>query len=353
MKTPKISIIVPVYNVEQYISECIESLINQTLKDIEIIFVDDCGTDNSLNIVNDFAKRDKRIIILRLKNNSGVSACRNAGIKHAHAPYIMFCDSDDFYSPTMCEEMLNAIENSGADIAMCGTNIIYETDEKLKLGDDEYYRVKYEGTHEVTNDIVNNSDVSAWNKICKKEFFDKYNIQYPFGLRYEDAYFFRIYMLWAKKITFINKKLHNYRRRTGSIMNQTFKRCDMSAADHLKIAFEIFNYMNKYNKYEENYDYFWKSIFIPYFNFARWNIGKTYRQQTYNIASEFAKKHYIPGRLDFYTERALAMIKNKTLEKTKKYLFGLFKIKESIDKKTYHLLGLRIYKIKIKKNSDI
>ena len=347
MKTPKVSIIVPVYNVEKYVGKCIESLIKQTLKDIEIICVDDCSTDNSVSIIQNYAKKDKRIKIVKHTKNSGRSASRNTGIESSHAPYIMCCDSDDFYDETMCAEMFNAIEKSGADIAMCGMNIIYEADENLKQSDDEYYRVKNNGTKTITYDLINSCDVSVCNKIFKRSIIDAHGIKFPNGLNYEDAYWFFVYMLWAKRATFVNKKLYNYIRHPGSIMNQTFKKCDTSAIDHLKIAFEIFDYMNKYDKYNENRDYFWKSIFIPYLNLTRWHSSKKYHQQIYDMASSFVKQHYIPGNLDFYSEKTLDMIKNRTLEKTKKYLFGLIWIKESIDKKTYYLLFLPIYKIKI------
>ncbi len=347
MKTPKISVIVPVYNVEKYVGKCIESLVNQTLKDIEIICVDDCSTDNSISIIQDYAKKDKRIKIIKHQKNSGLATSRNTGIQSSVAPYIMCCDSDDFYDKTMCEEMFNAIEKSGADIAMCGMNIIYEADESLKQSDDEYYRIKNKGTKPVSYSLIESCDVSSCNKIFKRSIINEHNLRYPDGLKYEDAYWFFVYMLWAYKATFVNKKLYNYIRHTGSIMNQTFKKCDTSAIDHLKIAFEIFDYMNKYNKYEKNRDYYWKSIFIPYLNFARWHTNKTHQQQIYNMASSFVKQHYIPENLDFYSERTLDMIKNKSLEHTQKYLFGLFRIKESIDKKAYYFLFLPIYKIKI------
>lgn len=345
--TPKISVIVPIYNVEQYISECLDSLINQTLTDIEIICVDDCGSDKSMDIVQEYAAKDNRIKIVKHAKNSGLSASRNTGLENSSAPYIMCCDSDDFYTPNMCEVMLNTITQTGADIAMCGINVIYEADHHLKDSDDEYYRIKFSGIQDVSDEIIGKCDVSSWNKIYRREFLDKHEIRWPTGLKYEDAYFFNAYMVWAKKIAFITDKLYCYRRRPGSIMNQTFKKCDTSAIDHLKIAFEIFDYMNKHNKYNENRDYFWESIFIPYLNFAIWHSSEKYQHQIYDMASSFVKQHYIPGNLDFYSKRTLDMIKNKTLEHTKKYLFGLFRIKESIDKKTYYFLFLPIYKMKI------
>lgn len=345
---PKVSIIVPVYNVEKYIDECIKSIVTQTLYDIEIICVDDCGTDNSMAIVEKYAKTDKRIKILRHKKNSGLSASRNTGIEHSSAPYLMFCDSDDFYAPTMCQEMLNAIEKSGADIAMCGTNIIYETDidKSVKKSDETYYSVKFTGTEKVTNDIINNCDVSSCNKIFKKEIFLNHDLKYPFGLKYEDAYIFYTYMLWIKKITFVNKKLYNYCRRTGSIMSQTFNKSDGAAIDHLKIVIEIFKYMNKHNKFKGNCEQFWKNIFIPYFNYARWHAGKDYQNDINKLAYDFVKKNYIPQDLGWYSNRIMNMIANNRFKYVKKYLFGVVAIMNQIDYKTIYIMGLPVYKIK-------
>lgn len=346
-KTPKVSVIVPVYNVEKYIEECLKSLINQTLKDIEIICIDDCGTDNSMAIVEKYAKQDNRIKIIRHKKNAGLAASRNTGLDNSVAPYIMCCDSDDFYDKTMCATMYDAIKKSGADIAMCGINIIYEADENLKQSDDEYYRIKYRGVRAVTNDLINSCDVSSWNKIFVRKIIDKYNIRWPDGLKYEDAYFFRIYMLWAKKIKFINKKIYNYRRRTGSIMNQTFKKCDNSAIDHLKIAILIYDYLVANGLYKQHAQYYWTSVFIPYFNFARWNSSEKYQKNVYNIASDFIKQSDFPSELDFYTKRTKDMIVNNTLEKSCYKLYRLLKITETMDKKVYKFIGIPVYKIKI------
>ena len=349
INTPKVSVIVPVYNVEKYIKQCVKSLVNQTLKDIEIIFVNDCGSDNSMDVVQKYAKKDKRIKILKHKKNSGLSASRNTGIEFASAPYLMFCDSDDIYNKTMCAEMYNAIKKSGADIAMCGIKMFYETDvsNDVKNADKEYYRIKYKGVQKISNDIINNCDVSSCNKIFKKSIFEKQGLKYPFGLKYEDAFIFYAYMLWVKKIAFVNKYLYNYRRRDNSIMAQTFNNTDTSAIDHLRIAIEVFNYMKMHNKYDENYEQFWKNIFIPFFNFARWHSSEKYQKQIFDIAHDFMKQNVVSSNLEYYTNRTLEMIYNKTLERINNYLFGLFKIKEAIDKKTYCLCFIPIYKVKI------
>lgn len=117
---PKISIIIPVFNVEQYIAECLESCIHQTLKEIEILIVDDCGSDRSIEIAREYASRDSRIKILEQEENFGPFHCRNVGAKEAKADYIMFLDSDDFLDLNACEVALSATENNFYDIVGFG-----------------------------------------------------------------------------------------------------------------------------------------------------------------------------------------------------------------------------------------
>lgn len=117
LKNPDISIIVPVYNVEKYLPQCLESLINQTYANIEIICVNDGSTDNSLEILDKYAKRDSRIIVINQKN-SGVSVARNAALKIISGKYLMFVDGDDWIELNNCETAYNLIEKYNADVVM-------------------------------------------------------------------------------------------------------------------------------------------------------------------------------------------------------------------------------------------
>ncbi len=350
-RTPKISVIVPIYNVEQYISECLDSLINQTLRDIEIICVDDCGSDKSMDIVQEYAAKDNRIKIVKHEKNSGLSASRNTGLENSSAPYIMCCDSDDFYTPNMCEVMLNTITQTGADIAMCGINIIYEADHHLKDSDDEYYRIKFSGIQDVSDEIIGKCDVSSWNKIYRREFLDKHEIRWPTGLKYEDAYFFNAYMVWAKKIAFITDKLYCYRRRPGSIMNKTFEKTNNYAIDHLKIAFKLYDYFNKYDLCNEQSDNFWKNMFIPYLNFSIWNTNdKKSITEIQKLASDFVKKNYKYGVTDLTIDKTIKQIKNKTYMKTKTFCFGACSLKQTMEKTVFRIFGTPVYNIHTGRN---
>ena len=114
----KLSVIIPVYNVEEYLNECLDSITNQTLEGIEIICIDDGSTDNSPNLLKEYQKKDQRIKIIT-KENGGQATARNLGIKEAHGEYIAFIDSDDFIEPEMLEKLYTKAKNNNLDIAMC------------------------------------------------------------------------------------------------------------------------------------------------------------------------------------------------------------------------------------------
>ena len=140
-----------------------ESVVNQTMRDIEIICVNDCGTDNSMQIVNQFAKKDTRIKVINNPHNMGIADTRNVGLNAATAPYIMWCDPDDWMQPDMCEKMYNAITKNKSDIAVCGTNVVYETDNKIAKTDIGYFNIANNETVDVSGSIVGRTNVA---RIC-------------------------------------------------------------------------------------------------------------------------------------------------------------------------------------------
>ena len=167
-KRQSISIIVPIWNTDKYLRRCLSSLVNQTKKDIEIICVNDGSTDNSLEIINEFAAKDSRIKAVTQKNQ-GVAVARNVGLKNATGVYIMWCDSDDEYVPDMCEKMFNAIETQKVDMVVCAINVINnEVDSKLVGNIEDYVRLKFSGKQSVNWNLIVHTDVSLPSKIMKK-----------------------------------------------------------------------------------------------------------------------------------------------------------------------------------------
>lgn len=213
----KISIIVPFYNVEKYASKCIESIINQTYKNLEIILVDDGSKDNCGKICDEFAKKDKRIKVIH-KTNGGLSDARNAGIKEATGNYIGFVDSDDYIESDMYEYLLNLLEKNNADISICGVGEVYEDfeEESIKTKEDVIIYDNKEALKELLLDKKIRSH--AWDKLYKKELFN--NIFYPKGRKMEDVG--TTYKLFnkANRIVYGEKIKYHYLQRKNSIMGK-------------------------------------------------------------------------------------------------------------------------------------
>lgn len=241
----KVSIIVPVYNVEEYLPRCLDSLINQTLSDIEIIIVNDGSKDNSQKIIDKYKKKDKRIISL-IKENGGQSSARNYGFKYASGEYIGYVDSDDWVSPNMYEEMYNIAKKNNDDIVICDFYNAYD-DGKL---------INMSSLIEESDDIIKGyimSNPCPWNKIYKKELLnDKY---FPEGMIYEDYASNPLLAIKLKKVEYLKKRLYYYYIRDNSTMrisgfNDKFN--DILKAS--KIITEKINTNIEYHKYFEEYE---------------------------------------------------------------------------------------------------
>ena len=221
----EISIIVPVYNVEKYLENCIESILNQTFKDFELILVDDGSTDNSCKICDIYEKKDSRIKVIH-KNNGGLSSARNAGLDIACGKYVGFIDSDDSIHPRMYEILYDLIKKYESDISCCNYKKIYD------IFKDEYENVNSLEVIEMSNieAIKNLYDkeigvklVIACNKLYRKNLFDK--IRYKVGRLHEDEFMAHRILYNSKKITYVDNELYYYLQRDGSIMSKkTYKR---------------------------------------------------------------------------------------------------------------------------------
>lgn len=209
----KVSIIVPFYGVEKYIDKCLNSLVNQTLKDIEIIMVNDETPDNSQDIVDKYLKQYKNVKCIKQKNG-GLGNARNTGLKKATGEYILYVDSDDFIDIHMCEEMYNSAIKNKSDIVICGNNEVNEDYEVTKVSS----CYSYEDHKNIKLNLLLGK-VCVWNKLFKKSYLDKHNISFRSKIWYEDIDYTTILCYQTKKISFVDKPFYNYLIREGSIMN--------------------------------------------------------------------------------------------------------------------------------------
>jgi glycosyltransferase involved in cell wall biosynthesis len=212
---PLVSVVVPVYNVEKYLPECVDSIISQSYANLEIILVDDGSPDNCPALCDEYAEKDKRVQVIH-KKNGGLSDARNAGIKKATGKYICFIDSDDYVAKTFIEKLYEALDKNNANMSVCGYKCVYsdgtmKIDERPKeavLGEDDYWL-------KVNPDMFT-TFVVAWNKLYKKEIFAK--IRYEKGKINEDEIILHQVVSQCKRIAVISDKLYFYRKREDSIM---------------------------------------------------------------------------------------------------------------------------------------
>lgn len=326
MKKPKISVIVSAYNAEKYIKKCLIALMEQTLRDIEVICINDASSDDTLNIIKKTVDADERFVIINNTKNVGVSRSRNIGIKNARADFVMFCDADDYYDESMCEEMYKAVAySSRIDMGISEINVIYEAHREMKYSDDNYYSLKYTGIQKINDDLILNTDLSPTNKIFKKKVILDNEIYFPENLYYEDAYFCVAYFCCCRYVNFINDRLYNYIRHEKSTMSDTWSTDTEKdpAIDHLYIAFELFEFLKK-KSLIDNYNELYWNLFYSFELFALSNSKTVSRKKRVkNEASEFCKKNEVE------------------LEKTPSY------IKEKI--LSLNSLNAEINKIKIKR----
>ncbi len=251
-----LSVIIPVYNVENYLNECLDSVTSQTLDDMEIICIDDGSTDNSPYILKEYQKKDSRIKIIT-KENGGQATARNLGIKEAQGEYIAFVDSDDFIEPTMFEKLYTKSKDNNLDIAMCKIATYDNQTEEIK-NNVWYYMLGV--FRDFEKDIFNHKDtkeftchiaVTPYNKIYKTTLLKENNILFPEGLIFEDEKFFYDTYLRAKRVSIVDEFLYYYRiNRKGSTVD-TIKDNDFSDIVPIsKLIRETFKETNNYEDYK-------------------------------------------------------------------------------------------------------
>lgn len=297
---PKLSIIVPVYNVEKYLEKCIISILEQTFEDFELILINDGSTDNCGAICDDFAKQDNRIKVIH-KENGGQSSARNIGINIARGEYIGFVDSDDYIMPTMYEKLYKGCQKNNADISIAGWTTVNEYGDMIN---------KYQ----ISKVSFLSFMIKAypWNKLYKKKLFIENDFYFKEGMIYEDVELIPKLYTKANKVILIDSAEYNYLKRSNSTT---------ALIDH-KI-FDIFYAYESLRNYLINE-----------------NLWTKYGEE-YNIAAEIYKNHFL-DRL--YDCSSIFLIKNMKLIKNSMDELG------GVKNRVYLRLFIRHINISIKRN---
>lgn len=238
-----ISVIIPVYNVKNYLERCVNSILSQSYKKLEIILVDDGSTDGSGKLCDEIAKKDLRIVVLH-KNNGGLSEARNYGIERAKGEYISFVDSDDWIAPTMIEDLYNSILKYGVKLAICETTYAYEcynysprtTGDAFLLDKLSAYKLLLKNRRFRTN---------AWNKLYLADIWSK--LRFPKGKKYEDVYIMHEVYDMCDNIAYVDKALYYYFQRSDSIVHVPDISADYDLLEGTLLRSE---YLKKYKELE-------------------------------------------------------------------------------------------------------
>lgn len=291
----KISVIVPVYNVAPYLTQCIESLCRQTFSKLEIILVDDGSTDESGKICDEFAKKDPRILVIH-KKNEGLSSARNAGLSVASGKYIGFVDGDDFVSCEMYQKLYKIAESYESEIVCCQFQTSNgEITEKAEGSEtvtvlDTKQAVKKFFLREITE--------SVWDKLFSRRLFD--DLFFPEGEINEDTFVVITLILKSRQMIFYDKKLYYYRKRNGSITRSGYSekfrvvnrhitqietvidKCYPDLQAYMKLFFGVHYYylllsiltLPDRKKYKNDYEHYLKQFRKTLGSFLHWGTGK-------------------------------------------------------------------------------
>lgn len=255
MENIKISVIIPVYNEEDYLEECLDSVLAQTLKEIEVICVDDGSTDNSARILVEYAKKDPRIIVLK-QNNQYAGTARNLGMRNASGKYFSFLDADDIFSPFLLEKMYLAAEMYSSDVVICNFNY-YDTQsgrrEKGKLQDMEIspqnpYQFCWE---DIPEQLLQISRGWAWDKLFLADFVKQYGLTFSKTRTANDAYFVCMALARANRITKIDDYLVTQRINNKNSLSNTREKswyCGFQMLDDIKKGLEDANLYEQLEK---------------------------------------------------------------------------------------------------------
>ncbi len=267
----KVSIIVPIYNEEKNLKKCIESLINQTYKNLEIILINDGSTDNSKKVIDSY--KDKRIVAIH-KKNTGIGDTRNTGIAKSTGDYIMFVDSDDYIELNYVEVLLKSLNENKADLAISN----YYLDTPSKTYEIDLKNLKTTSIKE-DEDLLCKINLSPWNKLYKKDLLTNNNNKFPYKVKYEDVPFVVEAVIKASKISFVPNYLYHYViKKSGETITRDERIFDIiTICAIVEKKLNQINYVNKTNFFVKLLSYYLKnSRYIPNINLRNEFIDAVY-----------------------------------------------------------------------------
>lgn len=312
-----ISIVVPIYNVEKYLNKCIDSILSQEYKNIEIILVDDGSTDNSGKICDDYTKKDNRIKVIH-KENGGLSDARNVGMEKAIGEYIAFIDSDDYIGKDYISTLYNMCITNNSEIAQCSFERVTDNQTTNEINVDKKIE-NMTGIEAIKNIFKEKylEYIVAWNKLYKKSLFE--NIKYPKGKLHEDEATTYKLFYEAKKVSVTNEKLYYYYIRQNSITNTKFTLKRLDYIEELEEQLKFFNDRNEKEIYLEVYYRYSRSLLLFYLKCKTMENSEQIQNELYNKYKESVK--YLKSKKEINLKRKLILQFGLTFPKLYRKIF--------------------------------
>ncbi len=324
---PGVSIIIPVFNAEKYLQKCIQSITGQTLRDIEIVIINDGSSDGSLSIIEQFTKQDNRVKFVS-QQNKGVSGARNKGLEIASGEWIAFADADDWLEPAMLQKMYDAVLMKDADIVICNVKNVSGggLSKRLKLADET---INFENSRQeaITNLIRFKYDYANWNKIYSARLIRQFQLSFSERLvMYEDLLFNLHYWQYCKKSVVISECLYNYRIHNASVMNQAQL---SSTTEYNKLSNEFIpvcyqnGWLDTLNNFEKEMQrgFYYHHLPLMIAGVQQQKISKLQKIQL--LASELKKVSPVFFNYDKREMKGIQIIKKNLLKHKQFYLFSI------------------------------
>ena len=313
----KVSVIIPVYKVEQYLDKCVESVVNQTYKDLEIILVDDGSPDNCPKMCDDWAKKDDRIKVIH-KQNGGVSSARNNALEIFKGDYVCFVDSDDTINPQYVEILLKTLNENNADVAVC----TWKKVQNINQPKNKAYNLNNLNTRAFENDkifnLLYNKNIplimALWTKIYKREIFE--DIRFPNVVVAEDDAVIHEILNKCKKLVYVDCVLYNNTQRGDSLTASNFSKKKLNA---LKVFKDRIDFVEKNQpQFLGDAIHHYIRILILYFHYSKWT----------SFENEILNQ--IKQEIDVYTQKGYTSKLTKLFYKHPKILNLILKIRQKI-----------------------
>lgn len=338
---PLISIVIPVYNVENYLARCLDSILAQKYPNIEILCINDGATDSSAEILKAYARKYAPVLRVISQNNQGLSGARNRGIKEAKGEWLLFVDSDDYIASETLSVVCGHISED-IDLLCWGAKAVAEKEENIPWIDiqNSHLRLRFCGVKDFTLKVARKTPVTVWNKLFRTNIVRSHGIDFPECCLFEDNAFYWKYFPFCRRAYFMPENYYFYTQRQQSIMGRLFNNRLPPDANGCKVAMDIVKFYQRHDlfkKYEKELQRIFQSLFFLDFDHVSPAEKKTVIRQSQEILSQ------IPFRGLNKFLKAIMSGEESVLEKRNapSFLETLFSVRKEQGKKNVIILGKR------------